>query len=156
MKTDMIQAYNPEFTARCNFRGDIDSLSIDQLREILIQCRKIGTMRDQIDIFIPNKKTHPGGIIPMAGYVDGEIRAFIGKYSHGKVYEGIIEAVKFAQKTLFPKHFHKEPISLKYPNKQPYNHKKHSEHNKTDVIPRLKHINHKEFDFEISGHHKKF
>ena len=106
MRTESV-SFSPQFTARCNFRGDISVLNIYQLRKVIMECRTIGTMRDQIDIFIPKDcKKQKYGVIPMAGLVKGDLRAFIGKYRDGQVYDGLLNGIAYAKTALYPGHVH--------------------------------------------------
>jgi hypothetical protein len=143
MKTDLIQAYNPQFTAYCNIRGNIDALDVDQLRKVIVQCKTIGNMKDQIDIYIPSNERQTHGVVPMAAFINGEVRAFIGKYHKGNVFEGIMSGINFAKNHLYIHEVHNE---LQMPVKSE---QKLHRHNNQHSVPKLKHLNRKEFDNEI-------
>ena len=133
MKTDSIRTYNPEFTAICNIRGNVDAINIDELRTIIMECKTIGNLRDIIDIYIPQNTKHTGGVIPMAGYVKGELKAFTSRFNENNIFEAIMGGLRFAKTNLYSRH-----VNTGKPHKT------------NEFLSKLKHVSSKDFDTEIS------
>ena len=98
MKIDTVKNYNPQFTARCTFHGDLNALSVDELRKIIMTCREIGTKKDWYDIYIPYVKEYTNGLLPIAEYVNKNLQVIFGEYKNGKVYPTIINCLRNSKK----------------------------------------------------------
>ncbi|MBR6098753.1 hypothetical protein IKP85_03305 [bacterium] len=107
MYSKSIQSYETPFCASYSIRGSVKKISSKQYHQIKDLCVALGTRKDKIDIFIPDPEKHPGGVIPMAVCLDGNLMAFVGVYKNSDILGGVINGLNFARNRLFPKEFEK-------------------------------------------------
>ena len=76
-----ISSQEPNFKAKMQLRGNIRLLKNEQAQSLKSIIEKIGLKSDIIDINLP-QKVAPKGVVHMAGYINGALEQFQGKYKN--------------------------------------------------------------------------
>ena len=95
-----ISSQEPNFKAKMQLRGNIRLLKNEQAQSLKSIIEKIGLKSDIIDINLP-QKVAPKGVVHMAGYINGALEQFQGKYKNFDVYSGILNGLDKV-KDIFP------------------------------------------------------
>ena len=95
-----INSAQPNFRARMQLRGNISLLKKEQAQSLKTIIEKIGAKTDIVDITLPEKLAK-SGVVQMAGYINGELEQFVGKYKKSDIYSGIINGLDKV-KEIFP------------------------------------------------------
>lgn len=95
-----ISSQEPNFKAKMQLRGNIRLLKNEQAQSLKSIIEKIGLKSDIIDINLP-QKVAPKGVVHMAGYINGALEQFKGKYKNFDVYSGILNGLDKV-KDIFP------------------------------------------------------
>ncbi len=95
-----INSAQPNFRARMQLRGNISLLKKKQAQSLKTIIDKIGAKTDIVDITLPEKLAK-SGVVQMAGYINGELEQFVGKYKNSDIYSGIINGLDKV-KEIFP------------------------------------------------------